>query len=216
VSLGDRSFAGPTAVGRYWIAHAEGFAVESARGRTLGTVDSVAVDPRTAETMLVLARSPLPGRRPQVVPARRVASVLPWSRRLVLAQTAKAPSPSATPKRKRTGERLQRVAPLLRAAGRSGPPALAALGAGARGARRVAVAAEQTLRLLPGAAATVGGAAARALKAYAIWLSLTLPPLACAARAGLERGVRFAARHVGRAVSAVRNDARSLRLSPRR
>jgi len=215
VSLEDRSFAGPTAVGRYWIAHAEGFAVESSAGRGLGTVQSVAVDPRTAETMLVLDRSPRLGRRPQVVPARRVASVLPWSRRLVLARAAQA-APAMTT-RARPGERLRQTALLLRAAAaRSGPPALAALRVGARGTRRVALPAEQALRLLPGAAAAVAFAAGRALKAYAAWLSLAVPPLVRAARSRLVFGARFAVRRLRRAVGAIRNDARSLRLSARR
>src|SRR5438477_159096 len=61
VSLEDRSFAGPTAVGRYWIAHAEGFAVHSPSGRPLGVVRSVAVDPRTAEPLLVVDRPSLIG-----------------------------------------------------------------------------------------------------------------------------------------------------------
>jgi len=216
VSLEDRSFAGPTAVGRYWIAHAEGFAVVSSAGRALGRVESVAVDSRTAETMLVLARSPLIGRRQNVVPARRVASVLPWSQRLVLARASKASS--TAPAKARSGERLRRVALLLRAAAdRSRPPALAALTAGARGTRRAALAAEQALRLFPGVAAAVAVAAARALKAYAIWLSLAVPPLVRGTRSRLVLVVRFAARQLTRAVGAVRNDARSLpRLSLRR
>jgi len=217
MSLEDRSFAGPTAVGRYWIAHAEGFAVESSAGRALGTVQSVAVDPRTAETMLVLDRSSRLGRRRQVVPGRRVASVLPWSRRLVLARPAQAPSRSVRITMARPGERLRRTALLLRAAAaRSGPPALTALRVGARGTRRVAVPAEQALRLLPGAAAAVAYAAVRALKAYAIWLSLAVPPLVRAARSRLVFGARFAIRRFRRAVSAIRSDARSLRLLPRR
>jgi hypothetical protein len=81
-----RAFAGPSAVGRYWIAHSEGFAVESPGGRAVGTVEAVAVDPQTEEPMLVLERSAVLGPRRGVIPAARVAVVMPWSERLVLAK----------------------------------------------------------------------------------------------------------------------------------
>jgi hypothetical protein len=108
----DRAFAGPTAVGRYWVAHAEGFLVTSPSGRTLGVVEEVRLDPRTSERLLVVDRSALVRRR-AIVPAQRVASVFPWSGRLVLS-------------------RRSRSAPRLRVAGVSARMVRAAAWAGPR------------------------------------------------------------------------------------
>ena len=185
MSLEDRSFAGPTAVGRYWIAHAEGFAVQSPSGRTLGIVRSVAVDPRTFEPLLVVDRSSRGGGRRRVVPGQRVASVLPWSRRLVLARAGRPPG------------RMRFVS--VRAAGRRSVDAgRRTLGVAAVGSRRAAewttphaaaalVAAGQLVRLAAFVALSAAVRIGRGVAAFAVWLAVVTPPAARAVRAWLAR-----------------------------
>jgi hypothetical protein len=185
VSLEDRSFAGPTAVGRYWIAHAEGFAVQSPSGRTLGVVRSVGVDPRTAEPLLVVDRLSLVGGRRRVVPGQRIATVLPWSRRLVLARAARRRSPS-------------RSVPVRAAGRRSVDAGRRTLGTAAAGSRRAVewtkphagaalVAAGRLVRFAALVALSAAARIVRGIAAFAVWLAVVTPPAARAVRAWLVR-----------------------------
>jgi hypothetical protein len=182
VSLEDRSFAGPTAVGRYWIAHAEGFAVQSPSGRTLGVVRSVAVDPETAEALLVVDRSSLVSSRSRVVPGQRVASVLPWSRTLVLQEASRRPRPE----RARNARRRS-----LEAARRSLADAGVRARRGAEWSRPRAAAAfalaAQLIRLAAFVLAAAAVRAARAFVQFAVWVAIVTPPAARAVRDWLAR-----------------------------
>jgi hypothetical protein len=69
-------------VGRYWLAHGAGFEVVADRGRKLGVVEDVVLDPATQNVSLVLVRRH--GRRTAKVPPRALSAVLPASRCFVI------------------------------------------------------------------------------------------------------------------------------------
>jgi hypothetical protein len=198
VSLEDRSFAGPTAVGRYWIAHAEGFVVQSPAGRALGVVRSVALDPATAETLLVVERSSLVRSRSRVLSGQRVGSVFPWSRRLVLeraSRPARRLPASVRPSGRRAlagGRRSVAAVRLGLVAGRRG------VATAVVGTRRAAVwtrpraaavlaLAWQLVRLASLVVFATALLAARGIAAFAAWLAAVTPPAARAARARVVR-----------------------------
>jgi hypothetical protein len=87
----DRAFESPSAVGQYWLARSEGFVVESPKGRRLGEVEEVAVDPATGEGAVVMASRGVFGIRRETVPTDRVRFVLPWSETIVLGRRTRAP-----------------------------------------------------------------------------------------------------------------------------
>jgi sporulation protein YlmC with PRC-barrel domain len=83
---GERAFAVDSNVGRYWLARAQGFTVVAARGRRVGVVKDLVVDPQTLEVSSVLVRR-RPGswaRRTARLPVGELRTVLPGSRRFVL------------------------------------------------------------------------------------------------------------------------------------
>lgn len=83
---GERAFAVDSNVGRYWLVRAQGFAVVAARGRRVGVVKDLVVDPQTLEVSSVLVRR-RPGswaRRTARLPVGELRTVLPGSRRFVL------------------------------------------------------------------------------------------------------------------------------------
>ena len=88
----DRAFESPSAVGQYWLARSEGFVVESARGRRLGEVEEVAVDPATGEGAVVMTTRGVFGPRRETVSTDRVRFVLPWSETIVLGRGARPPA----------------------------------------------------------------------------------------------------------------------------
>lgn len=94
---GEPVFGIDSNVGRYWLAHGEGFDVVAARGRRLGVVQDLVVNPQTREVSGVVVRRRLPGwiRRPARVPVGELRTVLPGSRRFVL-------TPRESPRRTRT------------------------------------------------------------------------------------------------------------------
>ncbi len=69
-------------VGRYWLAHGAGFDVVADRGRKVGVVEDVVLDPATQNVSLVLVRRH--GRRTAKVPPRALSAVLPASRCFVI------------------------------------------------------------------------------------------------------------------------------------
>jgi PRC-barrel domain len=69
-------------VGRYWLAHGAGFDVVADRGRKVGVVQDVVLDPATQNVSLVLVRRH--GRRTAKVPPRALRAVLPASRCFVI------------------------------------------------------------------------------------------------------------------------------------
>jgi len=69
-------------VGRYWLAHGAGFDVVADRGRKVGVVEDVVVDPATQNVSLVLVRRH--GRRMAKVPPRDLSAVLPAARCFVI------------------------------------------------------------------------------------------------------------------------------------
>jgi hypothetical protein len=198
VSLEDRSFAGPSAVGRYWIAHAEGFVVQSPAGRVLGIVRSVALDPTTAETLLVVERSSLVRSRSRVLSGQRVGTVFPWSRRLVLARASR-PARRLPARVRRSGRRALAGGRRSVATGRRGLVAgRRGLAAAAVGTRRAAVwtrpraavvlaLAWQLVRLAALVAFVVALRVVRGLAAFAGWLAIITPSAARATRAWLVR-----------------------------
>lgn len=72
-------------VGRYWLAHGAGFDVVADRGRKVGVVEDVVLDPATQNVALVLVRRH--GRRTAKVPPRALSAVLPASRCFVIDPT---------------------------------------------------------------------------------------------------------------------------------
>ena len=69
-------------VGRYWLAHGAGFDVVADRGRKVGVVQDVVLDPATQNVSLVLVRRH--GRRTAKVPPRALSAVLPAARCFVI------------------------------------------------------------------------------------------------------------------------------------
>lgn len=86
----DRSFPNGSPVCDYWLARCEGFAVR-AGSRTLGAVEQLDRDPRTARVqMLVLRRR----RRTRELDAAKVLAIVP-GRRLLLARRTEHVRPAA-------------------------------------------------------------------------------------------------------------------------
>lgn len=83
---GEYAFEIDSNVGRYWLAHGEGFDVVVERGRRLGVVENVVVNPITQEVSSVVVRRPMSAgvRRPAEVPIDELTAVLPASRRFLV------------------------------------------------------------------------------------------------------------------------------------
>jgi hypothetical protein len=83
---GERAFEIDSNVGRYWLARAEGFDVVAERGRTVGVVKDLVVNPQTLEVSEVVMRRRARSwaRRPARVQVAELMAVLPGSRRFVL------------------------------------------------------------------------------------------------------------------------------------
>jgi hypothetical protein len=71
---------------RYWLAHSEGFRVDSDGGR-VGVVEGV-IEPAPGEAPVLIVRAGLLGSRLLVVSAEEIASVVPRRMRLVLRPSA--------------------------------------------------------------------------------------------------------------------------------
>jgi hypothetical protein len=71
---------------RYWLAHSEGFRVDSDGGR-VGIVEGV-IEPAPGEAPVLIVRAGLFGTRLLVVPATEIASVAPRRMRLLLRPSA--------------------------------------------------------------------------------------------------------------------------------
>jgi PRC-barrel domain len=135
-------------VGRYWLAHGAGFDVVAGRGRKVGVVEDVVLDPATQNVSLVLVRRH--GRRTAKVPPRALSAVLPASHCFVI-------DPAALGAKRR--------APDLR-------PALGRLRAGAArvtaaGGHAIAVAARWVRNEWPPARRAIASATTAALQALA-------------------------------------------------
>jgi hypothetical protein len=87
---GERAFEIDSNVGRYWLARAEGFDVVVERGRSVGVVKDLVVNPQTLEVSEVVMRRRATSwaRRPAHVQVAELMSVLPGSRRFVLTPRA--------------------------------------------------------------------------------------------------------------------------------
>jgi hypothetical protein len=157
-------------VGRYWLAHGAGFDVVADRGRKVGVVEDVVLDPATQNVSLVLVRRH--GRRTAKVPPRALSAVLPASRCFVIDPTTfgnktRRP-PVLRPALGRARPALVRVVAVL---AHAAAYVARAIGAGARrlraewpAARRaIAAATAATVQAL---AAAVTGAAAGASRAW--------------------------------------------------
>jgi hypothetical protein len=72
----------------YWLAHCEGFSVDSEDGR-LGSVDGVRHDPRFGDARVLAVRAGLFGKRLLIVPLTEIRSILPRERRIILPASPK-------------------------------------------------------------------------------------------------------------------------------
>jgi hypothetical protein len=72
----------------YWLAHCEGFRVDSEDGR-VGSVDAVRSDPRWGEGRVLAVRAGLFGKRLLFVPLTEIRSILPQERRIILPASPK-------------------------------------------------------------------------------------------------------------------------------
>jgi sporulation protein YlmC with PRC-barrel domain len=89
---GERAFEIDSNVGRYWLARAQGFDVVAARGRRVGVVKDVVVNPQTLEVSgVVLRRRPTAWGRPARVQIDELGAVVPGSRRFVLTSQDRPP-----------------------------------------------------------------------------------------------------------------------------
>ena len=86
----EHAFEIDSNVGRYWLANGEGFDVVVERGRRLGVVEDVVVNPLTHEvsSVVVRRRFPVSARRSARVAIGDLTAVLPASRRFLV--TARA------------------------------------------------------------------------------------------------------------------------------
>ncbi len=99
---GEYAFEIDSTVGRYWLANGAGFDVVVERGRRIGVIEEVVVDPLTQEVSGVVVRRPLSTgiHRPTHVDTGELTAVLPASKRfLVTAETAAL-------KQRRTADRV--------------------------------------------------------------------------------------------------------------
>jgi hypothetical protein len=97
----EHAFEIDSNVGRYWLAHGEGFDVVVERGPRLGVVTDVVVNPLTHEVSSVVVRRRLSARlrRPAKVPVGELRAVLPASRRFLVASNgATRTHPARTPR----------------------------------------------------------------------------------------------------------------------
>ena len=87
----ERAFTIRSNVGRYWLANGEGFDVVVERGRRLGVVENVVVNPVTNEASTVVVKRRLSARlrRPAQLPVDELTAVVPASRRFLV--TARRP-----------------------------------------------------------------------------------------------------------------------------
>jgi PRC-barrel domain len=135
-------------VGRYWLAHGAGFDVVADRGRKVGVVQDVVLDPATQNVSLVLVRRH--GRRTAKVPPHALSAVLPASRCFVIDPAklgAKRRSPRLGPALARVNATAARVT--------------------AAGAHAIAVAAHWVRREWPPVRRAIASATAAALQALA-------------------------------------------------
>lgn len=105
-------------VREYWLAHGEGFAVENRRGRVVGQVVDVVVDPDDQRVLSLVVRRAL---GVSELPADQIQAVVPARDAFVLDG---AGSPEPRPRRERRAPRLR---PAVRAAGRRIAPLVARL-----------------------------------------------------------------------------------------
>jgi hypothetical protein len=157
-------------VGRYWLAHGAGFDVVADRGRKVGVVQDVVLDPATQNVSLVLVRRH--GRRTAKVPPRALSAVLPASRCFVIDPATLATKKRRTPHlRPALGRARPVLARVLAGIVHAAAYVAHAIGIGARrlraewpAARRaIAAATTATVQAL---AAAVTGAAAGASRAW--------------------------------------------------
>jgi hypothetical protein len=97
-------------VGRYWLAHGAGFDVVGDRGRKVGVVEDVVLDPATQNVSLVLVRRH--GRRTAKVPPRALKAVLPAAHSFVIDPATlgtKRRPPDVRPALRRVLRALQRA-----------------------------------------------------------------------------------------------------------
>jgi hypothetical protein len=73
-----------TAAGEYWLAHCEGFLVDTTSGRPVGVVGDVRLDRTTLRAASLQVAGGWFGRRRIVTPVDRVRAVLPLERRLLV------------------------------------------------------------------------------------------------------------------------------------
>ena len=88
----ERAFTIHSNVGRYWLANGQGFDVVVERGRRLGVVENVVVNPVTQEASTVVVKRRLSARlrRPARLPVDELTAVVPASRRFLV--TARGPA----------------------------------------------------------------------------------------------------------------------------
>jgi hypothetical protein len=116
-------------VGRYWLAHGAGFDVVADRGRKVGVVEDVVLDPATQNVSLVLVRRH--GRRTAKVPPAALSAVLPASRCFVVdparfgARKRRRAVRPTLPNMRPAAERAQRLLARVAAAVAAGAAAVA-------------------------------------------------------------------------------------------
>jgi hypothetical protein len=153
----DGSFGRPSPVWKYWLAHCEGFTVESRGGRVLGFVESIGVDPAMARFVLLVRRKRL-FRRRLLLSAERVSLVMPWSETLILGRSPERSAGAPARALAAAGAGLVFLLALLTVAGRRSGAAIGALGG--RAYRRSPELVERARPLVRAA----GGAGARGLR----------------------------------------------------
>lgn len=147
-------------VGRYWLAHGAGFDVVADRGRKVGVVQDVVLDPATQNVSLVLVRRH--GRRTAKVPPRALSAVLPASRCFVIDPAtlgAKRRPPDLRPALGRAETTLARVLAVIAHAVAAGAGWIRAESPTAR--RAIASAMGATVQALAAAAAGAAAGASR-------------------------------------------------------
>jgi sporulation protein YlmC with PRC-barrel domain len=104
-------------VREYWLSHGEGFAVENRRGRVVGQVVDVVVDPEAQRTVSLVVRR---ARGVSELSADEIQAVVPARDAFVLdgkPLKEKTPRPRRQWPRARVAPRLRRLAALLGAVG---------------------------------------------------------------------------------------------------
>jgi hypothetical protein len=141
-------------VGRYWLAHGAGFDVVADRGRKVGVIQDVVLDPATQNVSLVLVRRH--GRRTAKVTPAALSAVLPASRCFVIDPTTlqRKPRPEVAPAVRRAVAAVAHVLALVAAWIRANWPTVR---------RAVVTASTAAMQAL---SAAVAGAAAGASRAW--------------------------------------------------